>query len=112
MRTFVVVVVTIAATWIVASHVHEVQSNRERGREQEWFISKVKAPVRLVLEDIRLDINARQFQLAKAKMDIFIDTWQKVRWFHGIGYEDILMAFDKVDTNSIVAHPEPSGATN
>jgi hypothetical protein len=111
MKTFLVVVITIAATWIVASHVHEVQSNRERGREHGWFIGRVKAPVRLALQDIRLDINDGKFQLAKAKLDIFIDTWQRVNWLgHGIGADEILRAFDNADTNSIIAHPEPSGA--
>lgn len=106
MKTFLVIVVTIAVTWIVASHVHD----EERGREFGWFTSEVKAPLSVALQDIRLDMNAGQYQLAKAKMDVLIDTWGRVRWFHGFAGDDILRAFDKVDTNSIIAHPEPSGA--
>ncbi len=114
MKTFqpIVIVATIAATWIVASIVHGGQSRGERGREHEWLIRAVHAPVRLALQDIQADMNVGRYQLAKAKIGILIDTWQGVRLFHGIGYEDILRAFDKVDTNSIVAHPEQSDATN
>ena len=111
MKTLFIIVVTIALTWIVASVFHGVQT----GVERFWLVSAVKAPGRMALTEIQEDMNAGRYQLAKAKIDVLKDTWQRFDSgpdsFRGLGIGDIMVAFSKLDTNSIVAHPEPSGVT-
>ena len=109
MKTLLIIVVTIAGTWIVACVFHGVQT----GVERFWLVSAVKAPGRMALTEIQEDMNAGRYQLAKAKIDVLKDTWQRFDSgpdsFRGLGIGDIMVAFSKLDTNSIVAHPEPSG---
>jgi hypothetical protein len=112
MKTFLMVAVTVAVTWIIASVVHGVHT----GTERLWLISAVKAPGRMALGEIQADMNAGRYQLAKAKIDLLVDTWQRFDSGpdsnRGLGIGDIMVVFSKLDTNSIVAHPESSGVTN
>ena len=100
MRTFLVVIFTAAVTWITASVVH----GGRRGVERLWLISAVKVPGRMALGEIQTDLNAGRYALAKAKVDIFRDTWQRFASgpdsFRGSGIGDIMVAFSKADTNS------------
>jgi len=112
MKTFLVIFVTAVVTWIAASVFHGVQS----GVEAFWLVSAVKAPGRMALTEIQEDMNAGRYQLAKAKIDVLKDTWQRFDSgpdsFRGLGIGDIMVAFSKIDTNRIVAHPEPSEAAS
>jgi len=112
MKTFLVIVITVAVTWIVASFVQGVQT----GRERLWLQSAIKAPGRMALDEIQADLNAGRYTLAKAKADAFLDTWQKFESgpnsFGGSGIGDIMLTFSKLDTNSAMANPEQIGATN
>jgi hypothetical protein len=116
MKTFFVIVVTAAVTaaitWFTASTVHGVKT----GIERLWLMSAVKAPGRMALSEIQADMNAGRYELAKAKIDVLMDTWQRFDSeppsFRGPAIGDIMVAFSKLDTNSIVAHPEQGGATN
>ncbi len=112
MKTILVIVDTAAVTWIVSSFVHGVQT----GTERLWFMSAVKAPGRMAISEIQLDMNAGRYEPAKAKIDVFMDTWQRFDAeppaFRGSAIGDIMVAFSKLDTNGIVAHHEQSGATN
>ena len=106
MKTLLVIVITVAVTWIIAKFVHGVQT----GTERLWLISAVKAPGRMALGEIQADMNAGRYQLAKAKMDVFVATWRKFDSgpdsFDGSGIGNIMVALSKADTNSGVANPE------
>jgi hypothetical protein len=110
MKTFLVIVVTAfvtaAITWFAASTVHGVRT----GIERLWLMSAVKAPGRMALGEIQADMNAGRYQLAKAKIDVLMDTWQRFDAeppaFRGAALGDIMVTFSKLDTNSVVAHPE------
>jgi hypothetical protein len=112
MKISFMIVVTVVITWFIASTVHGIQT----GAERLWLMSAVKAPGRMALGEIQADINARRYELAKAKIDILVDTWQRFDseppTFRGPAIGDIMVAFSKVDTNSIVFHPEPGNPTN
>jgi hypothetical protein len=110
MKTFLVIVVTVvvtaAITWFAASTVHGVRT----GIERLWLMSAVKAPGRMALGEIQADMNAGRYQLAKTKIDVLVDTWQRFEAeppaFRGAALGDIMVAFSKLDTNNVVAHPE------
>jgi len=116
MKTFLVIVVTAAVTaaitWFAASTVHGVRT----GIERLWLMSAVKAPGRMALGEIQADMNAGRYQLAKAKIDVLLNTWQRFDAeppvFRGAAIGDIMVAFSKLDTNSIIAHSEKGGETN
>jgi len=105
MKTFLVVVITTAVTWITVSFIDGVHTRVER----LWLISAIKAPGRMALGQIQADLNAGRYALAKAEIDTFMDTWQRFYSgpdsFRGLGIGDIMVSFSKLDTNSIVAHP-------
>jgi hypothetical protein len=112
MKTFVVIVITVAVTWIIANFVHHVRT----GTERLWLISAVKAPGRMALGEIQEDMNAGRYKLAKAEIDVLVEAWQKFDSgpdsFGGPGIGDIMVTFSKSDTNSGIAKPMQSGATN
>ena len=112
MKTFLLIVVTVAVTWFIASAIHGIRT----GVERLWLVSAVKAPGRMALKDIQADMNAGQYRLAKAKIDIFMDTWQRFESGpdsnRGPGIGDIMEAFSKLDTNGIDTRPESRGVTN
>jgi hypothetical protein len=112
MKTFLVIVATAIITWIAASVVHGVQTSTER----LWLVSAVKTPGRMALGEIQADMNAGQYRLAKAKIDVFLETWQRFDSgpdsFDGRGIGDIMVAFSKLDTNNVASHPEQNGTTN
>lgn len=99
MKTFVVIVITAAVTWITFGVVQGIRT----GRDRLWLISAIKAPGRMALRDIQADMNAGRYALAKAKIDVFMNTWQRFDSgpdsFSGSGIGDIMVAFSKLDTN-------------
>jgi hypothetical protein len=100
MKTFLIIVVTVAITWIMVSVIHSVRT----GTEKLWLISAIKAPGRMALAEIQADMNAGHYDVAKGKIDILMNTWQRFYSepdsFRGSGIGDIMVAFSKLDTNS------------
>jgi hypothetical protein len=100
MKTYIIIVVTAAVTWIAVSVVHGVRTHVER----MWLISAIKAPGRMALTEIQTDMNEGSYDLAKAKMDVLMNTWQRFdsgpHAFSGLGIGDIIVAFRKLETNS------------
>ena len=100
MKTFLIIIVTAAITWITVSVIHGVRT----GVERLWLISAIKVPGRMALSEIQTDMNAERYAVAKAKIDALMDTWQRFDSgpdsFRGSGIGDIMVAFSKLDTNS------------
>ena len=100
MKRFIIIVVTAAITWITVSVIHGLRT----GVERLWLISAIKAPGRMALNEIQTDMNAGRYDVAKAKIDVLMTTWQRFDSgpdsFSGPGIGDIMVAFGKLDTNS------------
>ena len=100
MRTFLIIVVTAAVTWITFSVIHGVST----GKERLWLVSAIKAPGKMALGEIQEDMNAGRYAVAKAKIDVLVDTWQRFNSgpdsFKGSAIGDIMVAFSRLDTNS------------
>lgn len=107
MKTFLIIVVTAAITWITVSVIHGVRT----GAERLWLISAIKVPGRMALGEIQADMNARRYDVAKAKIDFLMSRWQRFDSgpdsFKGSGIGDIMVAFSKLDTNSSPTLPKP-----
>ena len=67
------------------------------------MVSSIKAPGRWALREIQADMNAGRHDLAKAKIDAFVTTWQRFESgpdsCRGSGIGDIMVTFSKLDTN-------------
>jgi hypothetical protein len=100
MKTFLIVVVTAAVTWITVGVIQGFRT----GADRLWLISAIKAPGRMALGAIQADMEAERYALAKAKMDALVDAWQRFESgpdsFRGPGIGDIMVAFSKLQTNS------------
>ena len=100
MKTFFVIVITAAITWVAVSIIHGVRI----GAERLWLVSAIKAPGRMALGEIQADMNAERYALAKAKIDALMSTWQRFDSgpdsFRGSGIGDIMVTFSKLDTNN------------
>ena len=100
MKTFIIIVVTAAITWITVSVINGVRT----GVERLWLIGAIKAPGRMALTEIQKDMNAGHYDVAKAKIDVLMTTWQRFDSgpdsFSGSGIGDIMVAFSKLNTNS------------
>jgi hypothetical protein len=107
MKTFLIIVVTAAITWITISVIHGART----GAERLWLISAIKAPGRMALTEIQTDMNAGRYDVAKAKVDVLMTTWQRFDsgpdTFSGSGIGDIMIAFSKLGTHgsSTLAKP-------
>ena len=62
MKTFLIIVVTAAITWITVSVIHGLRT----GVERLWLISAIKAPGRMALTEIQTDMNTGRYDVAKA----------------------------------------------
>lgn len=106
MKTFVVVLATAVVTWVIFSLIQGLQT----GAERAWLISAIKAPGRMALGDIQADMKAGNYKLASAKIDLFVDTWQRFTsgsdGFRGVGIGDIMVSFSKIDTNRFETKPD------
>ena len=100
MKTFLVIVVTAAITWLTFSVIHGVRG----GVEGLWMKSAIKAPGRMALSEIQTEMNAERYALAKTKLDALMDTWQRFDSgpdsCRGSGIGDIMVTFSKIGTNS------------
>ena len=80
------------------------------------MMSSIKAPGRMALREIQADMNAGRHALAKAKMDAFVNTWQRFESgpdsCSGSGIGDIMVTFSKLDTNNIGTTHQQEDATN
>jgi hypothetical protein len=101
MKTFLVIIATAVITWVALSLIQGLKT----GAERLWLISAIKVPGRMALGDVQSDMKAGNYKLAKAKMDIFVETWQRFEsgsdGFRGPGIGDIMVSFSKIDTNRI-----------
>jgi hypothetical protein len=43
----------------------------------EWMISSIKSPGLMALTDIQADMNAKRYEIAGRKVDVFLKTWKK-----------------------------------
>jgi hypothetical protein len=104
MKTFIIIMVTAAltavVTWMATSFAYGVQT----GVERLWFVSAVKAPGRMALGEIQADMHAGRFEVAQAKIDAFMETWERFSSgpdsFRGPGIGDIMGTLSKFDTNN------------
>lgn len=98
MKTCLTIVVTAVITWITVSVIHGVRT----GAERLWLISAIKVPGRMALNEIQTDMNAGRCSLAKAKIDVLMDTWHRFDSgpdsFRGFGIGDIMVSFSKLDS--------------
>jgi hypothetical protein len=100
MKTFLVIVITSAVTLIAVSVIQGLRT----GKERLWLVSAIKAPGRMALNEIQADMNAGRYDVAKAKIDVLMSTWQRFDSgpdsFTGPGIGEIMVSFAKLDTNS------------
>jgi hypothetical protein len=100
MKIFITIVVTAIVTWMIAGVLNSVQ----KGADKLWLVSAIKAPGRMALQDIQADLNSEHYELAKAKVDVLVQTWQRFDSgpdsFRGLGIGDVMVAFSKLETNS------------
>ena len=105
MKTFLVIIVTAAVTWMAASLIHAVQT----GTERLWLISAVKVPGRMALNEIQADLNSGRYEVVKAKVGVLIQAWQRfdsgAGSFQGSGIGDVMLTFSKLDTNGVTIRP-------
>jgi hypothetical protein len=99
MKIFLTIIITAVLTWFAFSFIQSVRT----GVERLWLISAVKVPGKMAIEDIQKDMNEGRYDIAKAKLQIFKDTWQRFNKGpdsnSGFGIGDIMVAFSKIDTN-------------
>ena len=107
MKTFITIAVTAILTWIIASFVHGAGV----GVERLWLRSAVKAPARMALDEIQVDMKAKRYELAESKIDLLASTWHRFDTepdlFRGSGVGDIMVAFSKLDTNGVSSKLQP-----
>jgi len=99
MKIFLTISITAVLTWFAFSFIQSVRT----GVEHLWLISAVKVPGKMAIEDIQKDMNEGRYDIAKAKRQIIMDTWQRrdrgADSNSGRGIGDIMVAFSKIDTN-------------
>ena len=99
MKTFLTIIITAVLTWFTFSVVQAIRINTER----LWLVSAVKVPGKMAIEDIQKDMNEGEYDIAKAKLQIFKDTWQRFDSGpdsnSGRGIGDVMVAFSKIDAS-------------
>jgi hypothetical protein len=112
MKIFLTIIITAVLTWFAFSLIQSVRT----GVERLWLISAVKVPGRMAIEDIQKDMNEGRYDIAKAKLQIFMDTWQRFDRGpdsnSGRGIGDIMVAFSKIDTNQAINNPKREDPLN
>ena len=108
-KTFLTIIITALLTWLTCS---VIQAGRT-GVEHLWLASAIKVPGKMAIAEIQTDMNEGRYDLAKAKLQIFMDTWKRFDSgpdsCSGRGIGDIRMAFLEVDTNYVTGnHLAPS----
>jgi hypothetical protein len=108
-RILLAVIVTALLTWVAFSVIYSTR----RAIEHFWLVSAIKAPGGIAIAEIQGDMNAGRYNLAKAKLQAFLDTWKRFEGgsdsFSGPGIGDIGVVFSKIDTNGPMNNAEPGG---
>jgi hypothetical protein len=85
-------------------------------RDGEWIISFIKSPVLFALRDIQADMNAKRYEIAGQKVDVFLRTWEKFSSgpdsCSGTGIRDIIATFSEMPGGINATNVEPGGAAN
>ena len=109
MKTFLTIVITAIATWVVAGVFYGLRT----GVERLWMVSAIKAPGGMALRDVQADMNAGRYDIAKEKIDALTAAWLRFSSgpdsCRGAGIGDILVTFSKLPVHTSV---EPDGAAN
>jgi alkanesulfonate monooxygenase SsuD/methylene tetrahydromethanopterin reductase-like flavin-dependent oxidoreductase (luciferase family) len=70
----------------------------------------------MALNDIQADMNAKRYEIAKEKVDVFLKTWESFSSgpdsCSGTGIRDIVVKFSKMPGGINARTVEPNGATN
>ena len=111
-KTLLAIIVTALLTWITFSVVYSIRS----GIERLWMVSAIKVPGRMAISEIQTDMNEGRYDLARAKLQVFMDTWQRFDRgpdsCGGCGIGDIMVAFSNIDTNHAAMNPKPTAPAN
>ncbi len=103
-----IIAVTAVTTWITANVAHGVRS----GVERLWLISAIKVPGRMAIEEIQADMAAGRYEMATAKLQAFLDTWQRFNHgpdsFGGRGIGDVMSALAQAEIGPHSARSEPT----
>lgn len=98
-KTTLTILVTAVVTWFVFSLVHAVRT----GAERLWLISAIKAPGKMAIAEIQMDMREKRYGLANAKLQVLRDTWQEFEQgpdsFHGPGIGDIMVRFSRIENS-------------
>ncbi|HXR05459.1 MAG TPA: hypothetical protein VN836_12200 [Verrucomicrobiae bacterium] len=85
-------------------------------RNAEWLISAIKSPGEMALNDIQADMNAKRYEIAKEKIDVFLKTWQRFSSgpdsCSGAGISDVVVTFSKMPGGISATNVEPDGTAN
>jgi hypothetical protein len=109
-KTILTIVATAVLTWFVCG----VIEGLHRGVAGLWLISAIKVPGNKAIADIQTDMNEGRYELARAKLQVFRETWQRFDRgpdsCDGKGIGDVMVAFSKIQTNEVPERPEQSAA--
>jgi hypothetical protein len=85
-------------------------------RDAEWIIMAIKSPGGMALRDIQADMNAKRYELAKEKIDVFLRSWQRLSSgpdsCTGAGISDLTVTFLQMPGGIHEANVQPGGAAN
>ena len=109
MKTFLTICITSIVTWTATALFYGARTASER----LWMASAVKAPGRMAITDLQNDMHAGRYELATAKVDALMTTWQRFSSdsdaCRGSGIGDIMLIFSQISKESNV---EPSEGAN
>lgn len=98
-KMILTIFVTGLLTWTALSVAHSVRE----GVERLWLVSAIKVPGKKAIAEIQTDMNAGRYDLAKAKLQALMDTWERFDngpdSFSGRGIGDIMTTFSRIETN-------------
>jgi hypothetical protein len=99
MKMLAAILATAAATWIAATLYH----GTFEGAQRLWLVSAIKVPGTMAIAEIQGDLRAGRYEIAKAKIDALMVTWQRFAAdadsFSGAGIGDIMQVLSKVEVN-------------
>ena len=85
-------------------------------RDAEWIIGAIKNPGGMALGDIQADMNAKRYDLAKEKIDVLFNSWQRFSSgpdsCSGVGISDIMVTFRQMPGGINATNVESGGAVN
>jgi hypothetical protein len=109
MKTFLVVLVTAVVTGIGFHFYYGL-------RTSEWLIGAIKTPGGFAIREIQTDMNAKRYDVAKEKIDAFMNSWQKFSSgpdsCSGAGISDIPITFSRISGDINTTNVVPDNAAN